>query len=67
MALKKKARRAKREAGLSNKKKVGLGWDSICKIRRIGFDPRNGTEAKAHQIEGKENISGLEKILKGGK
>ena len=65
MAKKKKERRLKRERGLSNRKKVGLGWDSICKARRTGFKPRDSTEAKAHQIEEKEEISGLEKMLKG--
>jgi len=51
MAIKKKARRAKREAGLSNRKKVGLGWDSVLKIARTGFEPRTKKEAKAHQMK----------------
>ena len=51
MALKKKARRAKREAGLSNRKKVGLGWDSTLKIARSGFEPRTKKEAKAHNMK----------------
>ena len=48
MAKKKLARRTKREAGLSNRKKVSLGWDSTLKIARTGFDPRTKKEAKAH-------------------
>ena len=56
MAIKKKKRRAKREAGLSNRKKVGLGWDSVCKIMRSGFEPRNSTEAKAHQMKFKKKV-----------
>ena len=51
MKAKKSKRRAKREAGLSNRKKVGLGWDSVLKIARIGFKPRNKEEAKAHQMK----------------
>ena len=51
MAIKKLARRAKREAGLSNRKKIGLGWDSTLKIARTGFDPRTKKEAKAHHIK----------------
>ena len=51
MAKKKLARRAKREAGLSNRKKVGLGWDSVLKIARTGFEPRTKKEAKAHHIK----------------
>ena len=41
MKAKKLKRRAKREAGLSNRKKGGLGWDSVLKIARTGFEPRN--------------------------
>ena len=44
-------RRAKREAGLSNRKKIGLGWDSTLKIARSGFEPRIKKEAKAHQMK----------------
>ena len=44
-------RRAKREAGLSNRKKVGKGWDSVLKIARTGFEPRTKKEAKAHQMK----------------
>lgn len=51
MAKKKLARRVKRESGLSNRKKVGLGWESTCKISRTGFDPRTNKEAKAHQVK----------------
>ena len=51
MKAKKLRRRAKREAGLSNRKKVGLGWDSILKIARTGFEPRTKKEAKAHQMK----------------
>jgi len=54
MAIKKKARRAKREAGLSNRKKVGLGWDSTLKIARTGFEPRTKKEAKAHNMKFKK-------------
>ena len=54
MAKKKLARRAKREAGLSNRKKVGLGWDSTLKIARTGFEPRTRKEAKAHQVKFKK-------------
>ena len=56
MAIKKKERRAKREAGLSNRKKVGLGWDSSLKIQRTGFEPRNREEAKAHQMKFKKKV-----------
>ena len=54
MKAKKMKRRAKREAGLSNRKKVGLGWDSALKIARTGFEPRTKKEAKAHQMEVKK-------------
>jgi len=54
MAKKKVVRRTKREAGLSNRKKVGLGWDSVLKIQRTGFEPRNKVEAKAHQMKFKK-------------
>ena len=54
MAKKKLARRAKREAGLSNRKKVGLGWDSTLKIARTGFEPQTRKEAKAHQVKFKK-------------
>jgi len=54
MAKKKVARRTKREAGLSNRKKVGLGWDSVLKIQRTGFEPRNSNEAEAHQMKFKK-------------
>ena len=56
MAIKKKKRRMKREAGLSNRKKVGEGWDSALKIVRSGFEPRNKTEAKAHQMKFKKKV-----------
>ena len=56
MAIKKLARRAKREAGLSNRKKIGLGWDSTLKIARTGFDPRTKKEAKAHQMKIKKEV-----------
>lgn len=46
-AIRKKERRARREAGLSNRKKVGLGWDSVLKIARTGFKLR----AKEEVIE----------------
>ena len=58
MVMKKKARRAKREAGLSNKKKVGLGWDSTLKIARSGFEPRTKKEAKAHNMKLKKKKGG---------
>ena len=51
MKAKKLKRRAKREAGLSNRKKVGLGWDSVLKIARTGFEPRTKKEAKAHNMK----------------
>jgi len=51
MKAKKLKRRMKREAGLSNRKKVGLGWDSSLKIERTGFEPRTKKEAKAHQMK----------------
>ena len=51
MKVKKLKRRAKREAGLSNRKKVGLGWDSVLKIARTGFEPRTEEEAKAHNMK----------------
>ena len=54
MKAKKLKRRAKREAGLSNRKKVGLGWDSVLKIARTGFEPQTKKEAKAHQMEVKK-------------
>ena len=54
MVIKKKARIAKREAGLSNRKKGGLGWDSALKIVRSGFEPRTKKEAKAHQVKMKK-------------
>lgn len=54
MKAKKLKRRAKREAMLSNRKKVGKGWDSVLKIARIGFEPRTKKEAKAHQIKMKK-------------
>ena len=54
MATKKKERRIKREKGLSNRKKVGLGWDSVLKIQRTGFEPRDKKEAKAHQMKFKK-------------
>jgi len=54
MKAKKLKRRMKREAGLSNRKKVGLGWDSSLKIERTGFDPRTKEEAKAHQMKMKK-------------
>ena len=50
MKAKKSKRRAKREADLSNRKKVGLGWDSVLKISRTGFEPRTRKEAKAHNM-----------------
>jgi len=59
MKIKKAKRRAKREVGLSNRKKVGLGWDSVCKIARTGFEPRNGIEAKAHRIKFIEKTKSL--------
>ena len=58
MAIKKKARRAKRETGLSNRKKVSLGWDSTLKIARSGFEPRTRKEAKAHQMKLKKKKGG---------
>ncbi len=51
MKAKKLKRRAKREVGLSNRKKVGEGWDSTLKIARSGFGPRTKKEAKAHQMK----------------
>ena len=51
MKAKKLKCRAKREAGLSNRKKVGLGWESTCKISRTGFGPRTRKEAKAHNMK----------------
>ena len=54
MKAKKLKRRAKREAGLSNRKKVGLGWDGALKIARTGFEPRTKKEAKAHQMKMKK-------------
>ena len=51
MKAKKLKRKAKRKAGLSNRKKVGKGWESTCKIRRTGFDPRTKEEAKAHNMK----------------
>lgn len=54
MKAKKLKRRAKREAGLSNRKKVGLGWDSALKIARSGFEPRTKEEAKAHNVKFKK-------------
>ena len=51
MKAKKLKRKAKREAGLSNRKKVGLGWDNTLKIARTGFEPRTKEEAKAHQMK----------------
>ena len=51
MKAKKLKRRVKREAGLSNRKKVGEGWDSTLKIARTGFEPRTKKEAKAHQMK----------------
>ena len=51
MKAKKLKRRAKREAGLSNRKKVSLGWDSALKIARTGFEPRTKKEAKAHNMK----------------
>ena len=54
MKAKKMKRRAKREAGLSNRKKVGLGWDSALKIARTGFEPRTKKEAKAHNMKLRE-------------
>ena len=54
MKAKKLKRRAKREAGLSNRKKVGLGWDSTLKIARTGFEPRTKKEAKAHNMKFKK-------------
>lgn len=56
MAIKKKERRLKREKGLSNRKEVGLGWDSSLKIQRTGFEPRNKEEAKAHQMKFKKKV-----------
>ena len=54
MKAKKLKRRAKREAGLSNRKMVGLGWDSTLKIARSGFEPRTKKEAKAHNVKFKK-------------
>ena len=54
MKAKKLKRRAKREAGLSNRKKVGLGWDSVLKIARTGFEPRTKKEAEAHNMKMKK-------------
>ena len=54
MKAKELKRRAKRETGLSNRKKVGLGWDSVLKIARTGFEPRTKKEAKVHQIKMKK-------------
>jgi len=54
MAKKKLERRTKREEGLSNRKKVGLGWDSVLKVARTGFEPRSRKEAKAHQTKMKK-------------
>ena len=51
---KKLKRRAKREAGLSNRKKVGLGWDSALKIARTGFEPQTKKEVKVHQMKMKK-------------
>ena len=56
MAKKKIIRRTKRGAGLSNRKKVGLGWDSVLKLARTGFEPRNKREAKAHQMKFKKKV-----------
>ena len=56
MAEKKIVRRAKRGEGLSNKKKVGKGWDSALKLARTGFEPRNKVEAKAHQMKFKKKV-----------
>ena len=54
MAEEKIIRRTKREKGLSNRKKIGLGWDSVLKIQRTGFEPRNKKEAKVHQMKYKK-------------
>ena len=54
MKAKKLKRRAKREASLSNRKKVGLGWDSTLKIARSGFEARTKKEAKAHNMKFKK-------------
>jgi len=57
MAKNKAERRAKREKGLSNRKKVGLGWDSVLKVARTGFEPQSRKEAKAHQMKLKKKKS----------